>query len=203
MITRNKSLRIAACLATVVGLAGTMTACGDDNSTALPSDNKVLSALLSVDDLDFLPAEWEFEENMRTMVDSPVAPWENTLDPYLCAEADVPAALTRKQAQLELTGGSVMEIIIPARDAADLYDDFAAAYAQCDSASTLPYASLNGVPAVGDESMSYQSSLGVVTIARFDTQLMIFKWWVGEYWSQVSQYYPQLVTAAADKLEDL
>ena len=203
MNTRTRLFRIAACLATVAGLASAMTACGDDDGTSLPSDNKVLGALLSVDDLGFLPDEWEFEENMRTMVDSPVAPWENTLDPYLCAEADVPAALTRKQAQLELTGASVMEIIIPARDANDLYDDFTTAYAQCGATSSLPYVSLAGVPAVGDESMSYQSSLGVVTIARFDTQLMVLKWWVGDYWSQVSQYYPQLITAAADKLEDL
>lgn len=179
-----------------------MPSCGDNGSSTHTSD-EMLSSLLSVSDLSFFPAEWEFEENMRIVVPSPAPPWENTLDPYLCPEAGTPVALTMEQAQLELTGGSVMEILLSAKNAKSLYSELNDAYGKCVAGTSTAYTALPNPPTVGDESASYKTERGVVTIARFGTDLMILKWWVGKYYDQVSSYYPTLVTAAAEKVAKL
>jgi hypothetical protein len=59
------------------------------------------------------------------------------------------------------------------------------------------------VPSVGDASASYRGELGVVTIARFGTDVMLLKWMVGENFDQGIQYYPQLVTTAAERVNSL
>lgn len=185
-------------LAVIIGMAS----CGDSNSS-VHSSTEMKSALLEVKDLNFFPSEWEWEENMRKVIDNPVAPWENTLDPYLCPEAGTPKALTAEQAQLELTGGSVMEILLSSKDAKDMYTELNDAYGKCVTGTSTSYTALVSAPAVGDESASYRTKRGVVTIARFDKDLMILKWWVGDYWDKVSNYYSPLVSAAAKKVTDL
>lgn len=181
-----------------LGLLVVAQGCSDDDGAVVHSPAALRDALLTVDDVVFIPAEWE--ENMRLVVEDPSPPWENVLDPYLCTEAGTPAALTLDQAQLELTGGSVMETLLSSEDADDLYDELNDAYLACDETSSLPYSVLNDGPAVGDESATYRSSLGVVTVARFGTDLMILKWWIGDFFDQTIQYYPDLVAAAATKV---
>jgi hypothetical protein len=196
-----KTIRRLVLGAAVVGLAVLATGCGDDESTDLHTNDELVGALLTVDDVAFIPAEWE--ENTRAFVESPTPPYEGTLDPYLCAEAGTPAMLTMPQAQLELTGGSVMETLLSSTDAEALYDELDAAYQACGAGTSPAYEPLDGVPAVGDESASYRSDLGVVTIARFGTDLMVLKWWVGDYFDEAIDSYPQLVTTAADRVTDL
>lgn len=188
----------------VVSLLTGLGACSDDDKGAtIHSGTQLLPALLTVDDLSFFPSEWQWEENMRKVIPNPTPPWENTLDPYLCPEAGTPAILTKEQAQLELTGGSVMEILVSADNAPDLYSELDAAYGKCPTGASTAYTSLADPPKVGDESASYRTERGVVTIARFGKDVMILKWWVGKYFDQVSSYYPNLVTTAADKVDTL
>lgn len=187
----------------MVGLVVGATGCGD--SAKVHTSSEMLTALLSVSDmpkeLGSTPVEWN--ENMRKVITAPAAPWENTLDPYLCAEAGTPAALTKEQAQLELTGGSLMEILLSASDAKDLYKGLNDGYKKCIAGTTPTYTALTTGPSVGDESATYKSTQGVVTIARFGKDLMILKWWVGSYYDQVATYYPGIVTDAAKKVEAL
>lgn len=53
---------------------------------------------------------------------------------------------------------------------------------------------------MGDVSASFSSELGFVTIARFGNTVMILKWMVADFADQAIEYYPQIVTAAADKI---
>jgi hypothetical protein len=181
-------------------LAFVGAACGDDDesATAVHTAEELTGALLTIEDVSFIPADWE--ENARGVVERPAPPYEGTLDPYLCAEAGTPALLTMPQAQLELTGGSVMEVLVATEDAERLYEELDAAYQACGADSSLPYEPLSGVPSPGDAAASYRSDLGVVTIARFGTDVMILKWWVGEYYDEAESYYPDLVTVAADRV---
>lgn len=193
-------------LLAVIAMAGLtlgITACGD--SAKVHTSSQMLSALLSVSDmpkeLASTPVEWY--ENMRKVITAPAAPWENTLDPYLCAEAGTPAALTKEQAQLELTGGSVMQILLSSSDAKALYKGLDDGYKKCVAGTTPAYTALTTGPDVGDESATYKTDQGVVTIARFGKDVMILKWWVGSFYSQVAADYPGIVTKAADKVEAL
>jgi hypothetical protein len=183
-------------------LAVGLVACSESKSS-VHSSTEMQSALLEVKDLSFFPSEWQWEENMRKVIPTPVAPWENTLDPYLCPEAGTPKVLTTEQAQLELTGGSVMEILLSSKDAKTLYGELKDAYGKCIAGTSTAYTPLDSAPTAGDESASYRTQRGVVTIARFDKDLMILKWWVGDYWPQVNKYYPNLVAAATKKVTDL
>jgi hypothetical protein len=178
-----------------------LTACDDDEPQSRIDTQQLVSALVTIDDVSFVPLDWE--ENTRAVVEAPVAPFDGTLDPYLCSEAGVPSALLLPQAQLELTGGGLMEILLVSDDATALYDELAAAYSSCGETSSLAYAPLAGVPAVGDESDSFSSELGFVTIARFGDTLMIVKWMVGENTEEAMEYYPQLVTTAVGKIAEL
>ena len=188
----------------VAGLSMGATACSDNGGT-VHTGTELLPALLSVSDMPTQiasqPVEWN--ENMRKVIAAPTAPWENTLDPYLCSEAGTPAALTKEQAQLELTGGSVMEILLSDSKSADLYKELKDAYGKCTGTTTPAYTALTGATEVGDESASYKSTQGVVTIARFGKDIMILKWWVGSFYDQAASYYPGIVTKAADKVEAL
>lgn len=74
---------------------------------------------------------------------------------------------------------------------------------KCIAGTSTAYTPLDSAPTAGDESASYRTKQGVVTIARFDKDLMILKWWVGDYWDKVSNYYSPLVSAAAKKVTDL
>lgn len=193
---RSRTLtHMLAALALTIGLVS----CSDSNSS-VHSSTEMQSVLLEVKDLSFFPSEWQWEENMRKVIPAPV---ENTLDPYLCPEAGTPKALTTEQAQLELTGGSVMEILLSSKDAKSMYSELKDAYGKCIAGTSTAYTPLESAPTAGDESASYRTKQGVVTIARFDKDLMIFKWWVGDYWPQVSKYYPTLVATAAKKITDL
>lgn len=194
--------RFLAMLLAMGGLAVLSVGCGDDEPATHTTD-QLLGALLTVDDVTYIPGMDSVEENMRAVVENPAPPWENTLDPYLCTEAGTPMVLTLPQAQLELTGVSVMETLVASKDAEGLYSELDAAYKACGAASSLAYEPLAGVPSVGDESASYRSELGVVTIARFGTDLMVLKWMVGDYWDQAGQYYEQMVTTAAKHVTDL
>jgi hypothetical protein len=186
------------CLSIALGAV----ACGDDDeATPVHTPDELLGALLTLDDVAFIPADWE--ENARAVVERPTPPYEGTLDPYLCSEAGTPALLTMPQAQLELTGGSVMEVLVAADDAGTLFQELDAAYGACDADSSVPYEPLSGIPSVGDESASYRTESGVVTIARFGTDLMILKWWAGEFYDDVAGYYPELVTTAAARVSGL
>lgn len=183
-----------------MGLALGLSACGDD-SAKVHTSSDLLPALLTVEDVASIPLEWE--ENMRKVIPNPTPPWENTLDPYLCTEAGTPAVLTKEQAQLELTGGSVMETLVSSKEAKDLYTELEGAYQKCITGTSLVYAPLVGAPDVGDESATFKSDLGVVTLARFGNDLMILKWWVGAYYDQVSTYLPTLITKASNKVQAL
>lgn len=196
----KKNLMAAIALA---GLALGVTACAD--SAKVHTSSQMLSALLSVSDmpkeLASTPVEWY--ENMRKVITAPAAPWENTLDPYLCSEAGTPAALTKEQAQLELTGGSVMQILLSSSDAKSLYKGLDDGYKKCVAGTTPTYTALATGPDVGDESATYKTDQGVVTIARFGKDVMILKWWVGSFYDQVAADYPGIVKKAADKVEAL
>lgn len=198
--TRRKTLM------STIGLTGLllgMSACGGGTSTHTASE--LLPALLTVGDLpaelNGTPVEWY--ENMRKVITSPAPPWENTLDPYLCAEAGTPAILAKDQAQLELTGGSIMQILVSSKDAKDLYIELDDAYKTCDGTATPSYAELIDFEEVGDESSTYKSGQGVVTIARVGNDIMILKWWVGEFYDQVADSYPGIVDTAIGKIESL
>jgi hypothetical protein len=112
-------------------------------------------------------------------------------------------AIILRQAQLELTGSSVMETLLASKDAKGIYSELDAAYKACGAGTSLVYEPLADVPSVGDVSASYRSELGVVTIARFGTDLMVLKWMVGNSFDQAIALYPQLVTAAAARVTDL
>lgn len=190
-------------LSSLVALSGLLAfagGCGDDEPNVHTAD-QLVDALLTVEDVAFIPTE--SEENTRAVVEAPTPPFDGTLDPYLCSEAGVPMAVTLPQAQLELTGSSVMEILLASKDAEGLYHELDAAYQACGAGTSLVYEPLADVISVGDQSASYRSELGVVTIARFGTDLMVLKWWVGEYFDQLIELYPQLVTAAAERVTAL
>lgn len=199
-MVRKRWIAALCCTALVMGV----TACSNTSGTVHAS-NDLLPALLSVGDMPTemasTPVEWT--ENMRKVIPNPTPPWENTLDPYLCTEAGTPTALTKEQAQLELTGGSVMEILLSDSKAKDLYIGLDDAYKKCTGTTTPAYSTLTGAPMVGDESASYKTAQGVVTIARFGKDIMILKWWVGSFYDQVASYYPGIVTKAADKVDAL
>jgi hypothetical protein len=188
-------------LLALAGVAAFTSACGDDGSKSLHTNEQLRGALLTVADVSFIPAEWE--ENMRDVVEAPKPPFEGTLDPYLCSEAGIPRMLTMPQAQLELTGGSAMEILLSSKDAPTLYNELDAAYKACGAGTSLEYKVLDGVPSIGDQSASYLSERGFVTIARFDTDLMVLKWLVGDFADQSIQYYPKMMTTAAKRVTDL
>lgn len=184
-------------------LALTVASCGGGAPTR--STDELLPALLTVSEmpaeLASQPVEWY--ENMRKEIDNPSPPWEDTLDPYLCPDAGTPTALTKPQVQLELTGGSIMEILLSSKGAEALYSELEDAYGKCDSPNDPAYVPLTGIDAVGDESASFRSDRGVVTIARFGNDIMILKWWVGDFYEQVAADYPDIVATAAAKVEDL
>jgi hypothetical protein len=92
--------------------------CGDDEPD-VHSTTQLLGALLTVDDVKFIPTA--SEENTRAVVEGPNLPADGNLDPYLCSEAGIPMILTLPQAQLELTGSSVMEILVASKDAKGMY----------------------------------------------------------------------------------
>jgi hypothetical protein len=184
----------------LTGLVMVAAGCADDEPDVHSAD-QLRGALLTVEDVTFIPAE--SQENMRAVVKAPTPPFDGTLDPYLCSEAGVPMAATLPQAQLELTGSSVMEILLASKDAEGLYNELDAAYQACGAGTSLVYEPLADMPSVGDQSASYRSELGVVTIARFGTDLMVLKWWVGEFFDQAIELYPQLVTTAAERLTAL
>lgn len=190
-------------LATALWFAVTLAACADDESGITHSPDELLGVALTVDDMSFAPSDWEFEENMRKVIEAPTPPWDGTLDPYLCSGAAIPPVLLLDQVQVELTGGSVMQVLVSTDDAEQQFDLLDDAYQSCESDSSLAYEPLTGVPALGDESVSYRSRLGALTIARFGNDLMILKWWVGEYFDDVSSYYDDLVNVAATRLETL
>lgn len=184
-------------------LVAMLAACGDDQSGSMHTPDELLGVALTVDDMSFAPSDWEWEENMRKVIEAPTPPWDGTLDPYLCSGATIPAVLLLDQVQVELTGGSVMEVLVSTDDAEKQFDLLDDAYQSCGPESSLVYEPLADVPAVGDESVSYRSRLGALTIARFGNDLMILKWWVGEYFDDVSSYYDDLVAVAASRVESL
>ena len=198
-MAKSKLIAIAGIACLTFGLVS----CGDN--AKVHTANELLPALLTVSDmpaeLNSTPVEWH--ENMRTVITNPSAPWENTLDPYLCSEAGTPAALTKQQAQLELTGGSVMEILLSSSDAKNLYSELDDAYKKCAGTTTLAYVALPNFDVVGDESATFKSAKGVVTITRVGHDIMILKWWVGEYYEQVADDYPGIVDKAVEKLKAL
>ncbi len=194
------TLRRVCALFALTGLTVFAGGCGDDEPDVHNAD-LLLGALLTVEDVTFIPTE--SQENMRDVVAAPAAPFDGTLDPYLCSEAGVPMALTLPQAQLELTGSSVMEILLASKDATGLYSELDGAYQACGAGTSLVYQPVADVPSVGDQSASYRSELGVVTIARFGTDLMVLKWWVGDSLDEAIGLYPQLVTTAAGRVTDL
>lgn len=195
-----RSIHHLTTLLAVAGLAMFTIGCGDEAPT-VHTPEELLDALLTVDDVAFIPADWQ--ENTREVVEAPEAPFDGTLDPYLCSEAGIPAALTLPQAQVELTGADLMEILLGSKDAASLYEELDAAYQACGAGTSLVYEPLEGVPSVGDESASYVSDLGFVTIARVGTDLMVLKWLIQGDVDEGMPYYPQLVTTAADKVTAL
>lgn len=191
-----------------VGIASLMfsvSGCGHQVRDVVHSPSELLPALLTVSDmpteLASTPVEWY--ENMRKVISDPAPPWENTLDPYLCDEAGVPAALTHDQVQLELTGGSIMEILLSADNAIDLYRELKDAYITCAGDTTPSYTRLEDIEEVGNESVTYKSADGIVTIAVFENNIMILKWWVGEFYDRVAGDYPGIVATAASKVEAL
>jgi hypothetical protein len=133
-------------------------------------------------------------------VEAPVAPWDGTLDPVLCAEAGTPEVLTLPQAQAELAGINLMQVLVSSSDAADLFDELAAAYAACGNDSSLPYVPLADAPVIGDESESYRCELGLATIARFGTDILILRWMVQADTDLAIPFYPEMLNTTAAKI---
>lgn len=178
--------------------------CGDDTATTdLHSLEQLLGALLTVDDVGFIPdLPEEFDDDPK-WVEAPIAPWEGTLDPVLCTEAGTPAALTPPQAQTELAGITLMQVLLSSSEAGELFDDLAAAYAACDADSSLEHAPLADVPAIGDESESYRGDLSLATIARLCNDALILRWMVQADTDLAIPYYPQMLNTTASKITAL
>jgi hypothetical protein len=178
--------------------------CGDD---AAPADRRsaeqLLGALLTVDDVAFIPGLPEDFDDDPKWVEAPAAPWDGTLDPVLCSEAGTPSALTLPQAQTELAGINLMEVLLSSSDAGKLFDELAAAYTACDTDSSLPYAALADAPAIGDESESYRCELGLATIARFGNDVLILRWMVQADTDLAIPYYPEMLNTIAAKITAL
>jgi hypothetical protein len=185
-------------------LAVVAAGCGDDAATPdLHSSEELLGALLTVEDVGFIPdLPEDFDDDPR-WVAAPIAPWDGTLDPVLCAEAGIPSALMLPQAQTELAGINLMEVLLSSSEAGKLFDELAAAYTACDADSTLEYAPLVDAPAIGDESESYRCELGLATIARFGDDILMLRWMVQADTDLAIPYYPQMLATTAAKITAL
>lgn len=199
-----RSIRRSTTLLVVAGLAVFIVGCGDDEKTTdLHSKDQLLGALLTVDDVAFIPGLPDDFDADTKWVEAPKSPREGILDPILCNEAGTPSALTLPQAQVELAGINLMEVLLSSSNAGKLFDELVAAYATCGADSSLAYEQLAGAPAAGDESQSYRCKLGLVTIARFGNDLLILRWMVQFDTDLAIPYYPQMVTTVADKITAL